>query len=55
LLVAEGCAVYTDLSTDATLFEGSGDYQFDIYRLMRESNKSVELCCLVESVSVRID
>ncbi|OWF42896.1 Serine/threonine-protein kinase haspin [Mizuhopecten yessoensis] len=34
----DGCVVYNDLSTDETLFEGSGDLQFDIYRQMKENN-----------------
>ncbi|XP_061180046.1 uncharacterized protein LOC133188581 [Saccostrea echinata] len=36
----DGCTIYTDLSTDESLFEGTGDYQFDIYRKMRELNKN---------------
>ena len=46
-MAAEGCIVYTDLSSDETLFEGSGDYQFDIYRLMRDSNQWVLLLFLL--------
>lgn len=29
------CILYQDLAADAELFEGCGDYQFDIYRSMR--------------------
>lgn len=35
----DGCTVFTDLSTDDSLFEGTGDYQFDMYRKMKELNK----------------
>ena len=35
----KGCIVYNDLEDDETLFRGSGDYQFDIYRLMRKKIK----------------
>jgi len=48
LLAVDGCVVYTDLSTDVALFEGSGDYQFDIYRFMRNSNKSAHTFVLVK-------
>ncbi|XP_033756912.1 uncharacterized protein LOC117339441 [Pecten maximus] len=34
----DGCVVYNDLSKDETLFDGSGDLQFDIYRQMKEKN-----------------
>ncbi|XP_022339342.2 uncharacterized protein LOC111134522 [Crassostrea virginica] len=36
----DGCTVFTDLSTDDSLFEGSGDYQFDIYRKMKDLNRN---------------
>ncbi|KAK3094535.1 hypothetical protein FSP39_002991, partial [Pinctada imbricata] len=39
-LKKDGSVVYIDLSTDDSLFEGTGDYQFDIYRKMKEENKN---------------
>ncbi|XP_022249240.1 uncharacterized protein LOC106465607 [Limulus polyphemus] len=36
----DGCTVFTDLSNDLTLFTGEGDYQFEIYRLMRKHNQN---------------
>ncbi|XP_076461813.1 uncharacterized protein LOC143294262 [Babylonia areolata] len=39
-LTKEGCTVFCDLATDDTLFEGKGDYQFDIYRMMKKENKN---------------
>ncbi|XP_067656561.1 uncharacterized protein [Haliotis asinina] len=36
----DGCTVFCDLSKDDSLFEGTGDYQFDIYRNMKEENKN---------------
>ncbi|KAL0270272.1 UNVERIFIED_CONTAM: hypothetical protein PYX00_007738 [Menopon gallinae] len=32
----DGCCIYNDLSVDPTLFTSHGDYQFDIYRMMKE-------------------
>jgi len=31
--------VYNDLSKDTELFISSGDYQFDIYRMMKKETK----------------
>ncbi|XP_076317113.1 uncharacterized protein LOC143229129 [Tachypleus tridentatus] len=36
----DGCTVFTDLTNDQTLFTGEGDYQFEIYRLMKKHNKN---------------
>ncbi|CAJ0596800.1 unnamed protein product [Cylicocyclus nassatus] len=35
----EGTTLYRDLEADEELFTGSGDYQFDIYRMMRHENQ----------------
>ena len=35
----EGCVTYKDLATIEWLFGGSGDHQFDVYRMMREETK----------------
>ncbi|KAL3864421.1 hypothetical protein ACJMK2_006105 [Sinanodonta woodiana] len=37
-LQKDGCTVYCDLAKDETLFEGKGDYQFEVYRLMKQEN-----------------
>ncbi|XP_029829004.3 serine/threonine-protein kinase haspin [Ixodes scapularis] len=33
-----GTVIFTDLSEDASLFEGTGDHQFEVYRLMKQHN-----------------
>ncbi|WKY00998.1 hypothetical protein Q1695_015195 [Nippostrongylus brasiliensis] len=35
----EGTTIFRDLENDEELFTGDGDYQFDIYRMMRKSNQ----------------
>ncbi|XP_033891521.3 uncharacterized protein LOC117421341 [Acipenser ruthenus] len=39
-LEIEGLTVSCDISTDEQLFMGQGDYQFEIYRKMREENNN---------------
>ncbi|XP_019366745.1 PREDICTED: serine/threonine-protein kinase haspin [Gavialis gangeticus] len=39
-LEKDGLTVFCDLSTDEDLFQGTGDYQFDIYRKMKEENSN---------------
>ncbi|KAG5455005.1 Serine/threonine-protein kinase haspin [Clonorchis sinensis] len=38
-LEQDGGLVYVNLAADPALFESRGDYQFDVYRLMRKHNK----------------
>ncbi|XP_029178713.1 uncharacterized protein LOC114946414 [Nylanderia fulva] len=35
-MLYQGCCIYNDLALDPALFTAHGEYQFDIYRLMRE-------------------
>ncbi|KAH9520457.1 hypothetical protein Btru_060829 [Bulinus truncatus] len=39
-LKKDGCAVFFDVSTDDGLFEGTGDFQFDVYRDMKTENSN---------------
>uniref|UniRef100_A0A8C6JZY3 Serine/threonine-protein kinase haspin n=1 Tax=Melopsittacus undulatus TaxID=13146 RepID=A0A8C6JZY3_MELUD len=39
-LKKDGLIVFCDLSTDEELFQGTGDYQFDIYRQMKVENSN---------------
>ena len=33
--------VFCNMAEDESLFTGRGDYQFDVYRLMKKANKYV--------------
>ena len=35
----DGITVFCDLSKDPDIFKGKGDYQFEVYRLMKKANK----------------
>ncbi|XP_003469701.2 serine/threonine-protein kinase haspin [Cavia porcellus] len=39
-LERDGVVVFCDISADEDLFTGKGDYQFEIYRLMRKENNN---------------
>lgn len=42
----KGTLIYMDLEKDQDLFRGQGDYQFDIYRMMRKQiNKDWAASC----------
>ena len=36
---ADGLTVFCNLAEDESLFTGKGDYQFDVYRLMKKATK----------------
>lgn len=38
-LFLDGLTVFCDIATEGELFMGQGDYQFEIYRLMKKENK----------------
>jgi len=35
----DGVTVFCNLAEDESLFTGKGDYQFDVYRLMKKANQ----------------
>ncbi|XP_006167658.1 serine/threonine-protein kinase haspin, partial [Tupaia chinensis] len=39
-LERDGIVIFCDISKDEDLFKGEGDYQFEIYRLMRKENNN---------------
>nr|XP_006816738.1 PREDICTED: serine/threonine-protein kinase haspin-like [Saccoglossus kowalevskii] len=50
-LKKDGCTVFCNLAEDETLFQGQGDYQFEVYRLMKQYNKNDwEKSCLMTNV-----
>ena len=42
---ADGVTVFCNMAEDESLFTGRGDYQFDVYRLMKKANKYVLFNC----------
>ena len=42
---ADGVTVFCNMAEDESLFTGRGDYQFDVYRLMKKANKYVLSNC----------
>lgn len=39
-IVYKNCCLFQDLAADPELFEAMGDYQYEIYRLMRDKTKN---------------
>ena len=39
VLPVDGVTVFCNLAEDESLFTGKGDYQFDVYRLMKKANQ----------------
>lgn len=39
-IVYKNCCLFQDLAADPEIFEAEGDYQYDIYRLMRQKTKN---------------
>ena len=37
--IADECVLFFDLETISWLFEGQGDFQFEVYRMMRKETK----------------
>lgn len=38
----DGVVIYNDVGQDEDLFTATGDYQFEVYRLMQDKNRYVE-------------
>ena len=44
--------VFCNMAEDESLFTGRGDYQFDVYRLMKKANKYVLFNCTSSSKKI---
>ena len=49
---AVGVTVFCNMAEDESLFTGRGDYQFDVYRLMKKANKYVLFNCTSSSKKI---
>ena len=49
---ADGVTVFCNMAEDESLFTGRGDYQFDVYRLMKKANKYVLFNCTSSSKKI---
>lgn len=47
LSVADGLTVFCNLAEDESLFTGKGDYQFDVYRLMKKATRYAYVFILI--------
>lgn len=44
----DGVVIYNDIGQDEELFTATGDYQFEIYRLMQDKNGYVRLTLICD-------
>lgn len=46
-ITCDGVCIYNDLAQDEDIFKAEGDYQFEIYRLMRKHNRYINYFILL--------